>query len=300
MSHCIDNLARVGDAVHPQRREALRRLFARVGEVTALPESAMNVVRLASRPDADAQEVCEAIKLDPALTTRVLRTVNSSQYGLRNRVGNLQTAVSLLGLREIKALAQSIYLSKMFAPAGVYRSYSRQGLWKHCIAVARLSERIAESVGDVDVEAAYFAGLLHDIGLIVLDQSMRRVFCKVVDELTPGCDLRQIERDLMTFDHTHLGAFLTESWKMPPSVVAAAEHHHEPQVCLDEHRRLVCVVAVANFFVSRHGVPALGVDAVRYPGDAILEELGLDEGTSLELIQSLPEVLKHAETQVGS
>lgn len=299
MAQCIDNLARVGDEVSQARREALQRLFARVGEVTALPESAMKVVRLASRPDADPQEVCEAIKLDPALAARVLRSVNSSRYGLRNRVGNLQMAISLLGLREVKAIAHSIYMSKMFTPSGGYKSYSRQGLWKHAIAVARLSQMMAEMVGDVDAEACYFGGLLHDIGLIIMDQSMRKPFCKIIDELTPDRELRDIENELLTFDHTHLGAYITETWKMPPAIIAAAEFHHDPLDCNSEHRRLVCIIAVANYFVSRHGTPALGIDSTRYPGDQVLAELGLDESKSLKLIEALPAILDQAETEMG-
>jgi len=299
MAQTIDKLSQVGSQVSEARRAALQRLFSRIGEVTALPESVMKVVRLASQPDADPQEVCEAIKLDPALSARVLRSVNSSRYGLRNRVGNLQMAISLLGLREVKAIAHGIYLSKMFTPSGSYRSYSRQGLWKHSIAVARLSQAIGEHVGDVELDACYFGGLLHDIGLIVMDQSMRRAFRKILDELTPGRDLRQIELDLLTFDHTHLGAYITESWMMPPAIIAAAAHHHDPMECEDEHRRLVSIVAVANFFVSRHGSPSLGVDSIRYPGDKVLAELGLDEATSLKLIQLLPEILDHAEQETG-
>ena len=297
MSQAIETLSRVGDEISDTRKLALEKLFTRVGEVTALPESALNVVRLASHPDADPQAVCEAIKQDPALAAKVLRSVNSSRYGLRHKVGNLQMAISLLGLREVKAIAHGVYMSKMFAPSGSYKTYDRQGLWKHSVGVARMSEEIAKRVGQVDAEQCYYAGLLHDIGLLVIDQSMHRPFCQIIDRVAEGAELCATEREVLTFDHTHLGAFVTEQWKMPGVIVAAAQHHHEPNSYHGEFEREVKIVAIANFFNSRHGVSALGVDSAKFPGDAIFRSIGLSDQDCLALVEAMDEVLARAEEE---
>lgn len=297
MSHAIETLSRVGDAISEQRRAALEKLFTRVGDVTALPESALNVVRLASKPDADPQAVCEAIKQDPALAAKVLRSVNSSRYGLRHKVGNLQMAISLLGLREVKAIAHGVYMSKMFTPSGSYKTYTRKDLWKHSVAVARMSEHVAKKLGKVDPEMCYYGGLLHDIGLLIIDQSMHRPFCEILDRISDGADLRATEREILTFDHTHLGAFVTEHWKMPPVIVAAAQYHHDPQEYQGEYESEVKIVAIANFFVSRHGIPALGVDSAKFPGDEVFRFLGLSDQDCLAIVDEMPSVLQKAEEE---
>lgn len=294
---CVERLSVIEGQTSEARRSALLKLFDRIVDLTTPPESMLALIKLLGDPEAGSAEICEAIKRDPALTTRMLRTVNSSHYGLRNRVASIPMAVGLLGLREIRALAQRLHCGQLFAASGTYRNYSRRGLWRHSVAVARMSQHIAEAVGQQDVEEAYLAGLLHDIGWMLLDQSLRRSFCRILDRLTPETLPLEIEQDVLTFGHTHLGAFVTERWHMPSAVVATAEYHHTPQFCHGPHRRTVQIVASANFFISRHGAPALGVDNAVFPGDALFRELELDEKRCLELIELVPRILDQVDSE---
>ncbi|HEY2412513.1 MAG TPA: HDOD domain-containing protein, partial [Pirellulaceae bacterium] len=97
-----------------ERRVALERLFARIGEVACLPAAAERVLRITESENTDADELCEAIQNDPVLVARVLRRLNSSYYSLSQKISDLKTAVNLLGQREIRNLALTVFVSKIF------------------------------------------------------------------------------------------------------------------------------------------------------------------------------------------
>jgi len=297
LSSCVERLAVIEGQTSEARRRALLQLFERIVDLTTPPESMLSLIKLLGDANSSSAEICEAIKRDPALTTRILRIVNSSHYGLRNRVASIPMAVGLLGLREIRALAQRLHCSQLFTASGTYRNYSRRGLWRHSVAVARMSQHIAETIDQPDVEEIYLAGLLHDVGWMLLDQSLRRSFCKILDRLTPETPIGEVEQDILSFSHTHLGAFVTERWHVPQSIVTVAEFHHSPQHCEGPHRRVVQIVAAANYFISRHGAPALGVDNTLFPGDPFFQELSLDEKRCADLVELVPRILSDVDSE---
>src|SRR5213595_650313 len=166
-----------------ERRLALERLFARIGEVASLPAAAEKVLRITDNENADADELCEAIQNDPVLVARILRRLNSSYYALSQKISDLKTAIGLLGLREIRNLALTVFVSRVFEGGAIYGTYNRENLWSHCVGVAVASRLVARVCGLSGCEEAYIAGLLHDLGLILLDQTLSRHFHKLIDSI---------------------------------------------------------------------------------------------------------------------
>src|SRR6476620_6973424 len=166
-----------------ERRQALERLFARIGDVASLPAAAEKVLRMTASDDADPLELCEVIQNDPVLVARILRRLNSSYYALSQKISDLKTAISLLGLREIRNLALTVFVSRSFEGGATRGPYKRENLWAHSVGVAVASRLVARVCGRSACEEAYIAGLLHDLGLILLDQTLRRHFHKVLDAL---------------------------------------------------------------------------------------------------------------------
>lgn len=300
MTATIDRLDTVPGSKTSTRKTALERLFTRIGEVTALPHSSMQVIKLADDENSNVELLTNTIKEDPILSVQVLRQVNSSQYGLRNRVANLQMAISLLGFREVKNIALTVYVSKFFQAQGNYRAYSRKGLWRHSIVVANISQVICYTCGHDVTDDTYFAALLHDLGLILIDSTMRKHFCKILDRLSPSVETRDVEQELLTFDHTHLGAYVAEQWGLSPKIVSVMAHHHEPDIYEGPYQRVVQVVAAANYFASKNGAPGTGVDNVRYPGDYVFEELGLDSKACRTILEEIPGVIRRADAIAGT
>src|SRR4051812_4997615 len=166
-----------------ERRLALERLFARIGDVTTLPAAAQKVLKLTEDENADPEKLREAIQGDPVLVARILRRLNSSYYALSQKISDLKTAVGLLGLREIRNLALTVFVSRVFEGDAVHGTYNRENLWAHSVGVAVASRLVARVCGLSGCEEAYIGGLLHDIGLILLDQTLRRHFHKLIDSL---------------------------------------------------------------------------------------------------------------------
>jgi HD-like signal output (HDOD) protein len=262
-----------------ERRVALERLFARIGDVTTLPAAAQKVLTLTQDENGDAEKLREAIQGDPVLVARILRRLNSSYYALSQKVSDLKTAIALLGMREIRNLALTVFVSRFFEGGTSRGAYRRENLWAHSVGVAVASRLVARVCGRSACEEAYIAGLLHDIGLILLDQTLRRHFHKVLDAVDESTPTHIVESRILTFDHALLGGFVARRWNFPDPVADAITFHHQPWCYNGPHKDLVQVVAVANYLCSRAGVTSLGIHNVLPPPDEVYSSLGLDQVT---------------------
>jgi HD-like signal output (HDOD) protein len=277
-----------------ERRLALERLFARIGDVTTLPAAAQKVLKLTEDENSDAEKLREAIQGDPVLVARILRRLNSSYYALSHKVSDLKTAISLLGMREIRNLALTVFVSRFYEGGTAHGTYKRENLWAHSVGVAVASRLVARVCGRAAGEEAYIAGLLHDIGLILLDQTLRRHFHKVLDSLDESTPTHIAESRILTFDHALLGGFVARRWNFPDPVADAITFHHQPWCYSGPHRDLVQVVSVANYLCSRAGVTSLGIHNVLPPPDEIYSGLGLDQVTLAIIWDELDTALEKA------
>ncbi|MEX2175838.1 MAG: HDOD domain-containing protein [Pirellulaceae bacterium] len=267
-------------AMSPERRTALERLFSRIGEVSSLPSTAHKIINLAEDDNVHAEDLREAIQSDPVLVARILRRLNSSYYALSHKVADLRTAISLLGLREIRNLALTVFVSRFYEPGSTtHNAYKRENLWTHSVAVAAAARLVSRVCGRALPEEAYISGLLHDIGLILLDQTLRKHFFKVVDAIDAATPTHIVENRILTFDHALLGGYVARKWNFPDQVADAITFHHQPWCYTGEHKDLVFVVSVANYLCSRAGLTSLGVHNVAPPPDEVYRGLGLDQVT---------------------
>ena len=277
-----------------QRRGALERLFARIGEIATLPAAAEKVLRITADENGDADKLREAIQGDPVLVARLLRRLNSSYYALSNKVCDLKTAINLLGFREIRNLVLMGCVSRLFEGGTVHGTYRRENLWTHSVAVAVAARLTARVCGRAGCEEAYIAGLLHDLGLILLDQTLRRHFHRILDSIDEETPTHLVEARQLSFDHALLGGFVGQKWNFPDCVVDAITFHHEPASYSGPHRELVNIVAVANYLCSRSGVTSLGIHNVPPPPEDVYQALGLDQVTLAIIWEQLDTALETA------
>jgi len=292
--------APAGADVSPElHQQALEKLFRRVGEISSLPTVALRIIEVAGDERAGSAELLEVVEADPALAARILRTVNSSQYGLRRQVGSLKSAITLLGFREIRNLALTVYVARQFETAGTYRCYSRENLWNHLVTVGSISRLVARACGLPNTEEAYLAGLLHDLGMILIDQHMHQHFCRIIDRLNDDTATTAVERWALSFDHCQLGAYVARQWHFPEDVVSAIQYHHDPEGYTGDQPDLLHVVSVANFLACRDGVTSLGVANVAPPGEFVLGHLGLETERLSTIYEFLNDALVQADALVA-
>ncbi len=274
---------------------ALARLAARIGEISTLPEVVYRILTLVEDPDTGAAELTDAVRSDPALAMRVMRTVNSPYYGLEQKVSDLQQAIAILGFREIRNLALTAHVASLFHTSEGYKYYSRRGLWGHLVATGMVARLIAQTTGRIPPHEAYLAGLLHDLGLILLDQYAHSSFCRVVDALQPDRPTCQVEMEVLGFTHAELGQTVAGQWNLPEHLSAAIGFHHQPEGCQGAYRALVCAIAVANFLCHRQEVTSLGVANIPLPPPEIFAELNLGREELNQIVAQLEKALRSAD-----
>ena len=283
------------EAANPPREVLVKRLFTRISEVSTLPAVAIRNVEVANDPESEAADLLEVVEFDAALATRIIRTVNSSYYGLQNKVAELKLAITLLGFKEIRNLAMTAYIAQLFQQPARHAHYSREGLWNHLIGVGTVAKLIAETSKKVAPREAYLAGLLHDLGFILIDQYLHKPFCKMLDALKAEVPVLQVEDETLGFDHAELGAFVAEQWRLPKQLTTAIRYHHEPDRYQGEHSAMVYVVALANFFCHLKDLSSLGISQTQKPPAEWFTALGLQKADVAWIWEHLDEVLEAAD-----
>ena len=278
----------------PQQQALFEKVFGRIVEVSSLPAAATRAVEVASDPKSSADDLLDVVQSDPALSARILRSVNSAFYGIRQDVTDLKSAITMLGFKEVRNLALTVYVAELFKENDGFGPYRRDQLWQHLVGVGSASRLIARLCGKVVPEEAYLAGLLHDLGIILLDQQLHRLFCQVVVAVADGMPTCDAERHVLEFDHTELGAHAARCWGFPDAVVAVIRYHHMPDCCDGAHRRMVHTVALANHLCSRTGLTSMGVHSVAVPPDTCFVELGISKDQLASIWQQLEPTLQSA------
>ena len=195
-----------------------------LARVPAFSPGILRVIDLLSKPNESATTLAQAISVDPALASQVLRLANSALFGSQQRIDTVPKAVVKVGHSWLQHLALTLGVNSYRKAAG--QSEGLQRCWRHMLASAVLSRELARAVG-VAADRAYAAGLLHDIGRLGLLASFPEQYAEVLDQASRGTEaLLQEERGMFGTDHAELGRLLVESWNLPAEFAAVVGQHH--------------------------------------------------------------------------
>lgn len=200
-------------------------LVRHASELHAASGVASSILELTQRDDFVVQELVSLIEHDPALTARVLSTVNSCRFGLSRQISNLQQAVTLLGRRSLRNIALSFSVVNAFAhevDRNVYRDY-----WRRSLTTSLVADRLSRRFPNIDANDAYVSGLLADIGILALAQFEPDAYLPVSRNHPHGPELVAAERQAFGFHHAEFGARLLEIWQFPPLLSSAVAKHHD-------------------------------------------------------------------------
>jgi putative nucleotidyltransferase with HDIG domain len=294
MLDCIPQFQSTLANMSDRRRQTLDRLISGIHDVVALPDSTFQLLDLVNSPDVAPSELTDVIRQDPALAARVLSRVNSSKYGLSHSITDLSHAINLLGIKEIRNLALTLGMGSRFATPRKAGNFCRESLWHHSVMVACVAESLALKVKASNPSVFYTAGLLHDLGWILMDHYMPQSFMQTLALIQSGTRREQAEKQVFTIEHTLLGAALGEKWHLPPEVLCAMLYHHQPKSYQGKHAALVNAVSIANYFVDQHVLYSVGFSTTQFPGDDVFLTIGMNSRQSQNLIASLPDLLEQA------
>jgi putative nucleotidyltransferase with HDIG domain len=195
-------------------------------------------------------QIAEIIRRDPSLTSRLLRLVNSVYYGMAKPVKNIEEAVFYLGVRQIRQLAMVTPIIEDFQKLADNRAFPWRDFWRHCIGTALMTREITDLTQTQDGEIDYVAGLIHDVGKIVMASAFPDHFHEIYHNRAGTGDLLQIEREVLGLDHAELGALYLRRQRLPEVFVDLVQYHHQPNL-VRHHTTITAAVQVADLLV-RH------------------------------------------------
>ncbi|RMG02095.1 MAG: HDOD domain-containing protein [Planctomycetota bacterium] len=196
--------------------------------------------------------------------------VNSAAYGLRTKITNLQQAIAYLGLKQVRNLAVTAGVSDLFRRGDAIGAYRRSELWRHLVTVGLAARMIAMRLRFSDFEDVFLAALLHDLGIILIDQHDNARFVRVIDEAVEGTSLCDVEKRILGYSHAELAEAVGKMWSFPEAVVIAGRYHHNPDGYRGEHLNLLRAVVVANLVCTLKGISSIGRNLLRVSPTCIL------------------------------
>jgi len=206
----------------------IKRIVERIQTLPTLPTVVMQLLKLVNDPESNAMDVKQILSRDQSLTIKVMKLVNSSFYGYAGKIKTLQQAVVILGFQTLKSITLSATVFNSFAGKGC-PGFDRGAFWKHSIATGVAARLIAAEKGMREVEEAFVAGIIHDIGKVALDEYAPEQFAKVIAHVHKNnVSMYEAEKAVIGASHAQIGRWLATRWGLPAELVDVIFYHHQP------------------------------------------------------------------------
>lgn len=226
-------------------------VVAEIENIPQFPDHIISLQKMIDDPEVNLQDLTKLISNDPSLVADILRTANSALFMLSRRISSIIEGIKLIGLRGLKDLLYSYGTHKILSSK--YDTKKMEPIWKHSYKVAFYAFHIAKNILPSNaLEDAYIAGILHDIGKIILleinDELIKKInfICQ-----QKGIPVRIIEDITSGYNHALIGSLMAKKWNFPEKYIIAIANHHKPTVIEDEYKDLVYCVYLANLMTQQ-------------------------------------------------
>jgi len=217
----------------------LNKAILRCKSVISLPAIYQKITVKIDQPTTTNNELAEIVKLDAGISTKLLAIVNSSFYGFPSQISTISHAISLVGLKDFKNLVLGSSVVKQFEDVRE-TGFSINEFWDYSLHVAIAAKTLGKHwASRQEQEALFIAGLLHDVGKLVIAQACKEQLDEI-QKIWPN-QLPQQEQDLIGFDHTEAGAELIRSWNLPELLSSAVKQHHQLDLTNPPEPTVLCV-----------------------------------------------------------
>lgn len=222
-----------------------------VGGLITLPDVYLRINRIVDDPDSTTEDIAKVISQDPSFTLRLLKIANSALYSFSSSVNTVSKAVAIIGTSQIRNLALSMSVAKSFEhlPNDLV---SMENFWKHSLLCALSARILARQAGRCDPEALFTAGLLHDIGELIIFNKLpgpaKDALTLVLDNVDE-LPVNEAEYQVMGFDHADVGGELARQWNLPPLLEECIAHHHHIEDA-KRYPRETALIHIANILAQ--------------------------------------------------
>jgi len=222
----------------------------RIEDLPTLPAVAMEVNKMLLDYDTTIKKLSDTIEKDQAVVSKILKLVNSAFFGLRGKISNISHAIVVLGFNTIRNAVVSISIIDAFSVKEGLDGFDITDFWKHSLAVAVTSKYLAEKTGIHPADDCFVAGLLHDMGKIVLLQHFKDLFQKVWQAVKENnLSFYEAEKREIPVDHARIGGHLARKWQLPTALVDAIQYHHAVRPNADD-QHLLMIIHAADIIVN--------------------------------------------------
>jgi len=209
-------------------RHESKSIVEQIEKLPSLPEVGLRILELASDPEVSIDALSHAINQDPPLAARVLKVANSPFYGMSRQVDSLQLAIVLLGLNEVRNIALGILIMGVIKDPDSHAIYKEGGFWLHCAGCGVVARILGRMLGFRSEGIDFAAGLLHDIGKIIIDEYFGSKFSTVFEKtFKHKPPMLEAEKEILGASHAQIGGWLTEKWSLPETLCEAIAFHHD-------------------------------------------------------------------------
>lgn len=286
--------------------DAIRDKILSIKDLYTLPQTLVEVLRLTENPQTSSYDLSRIILRDAPITTRLLKLANSAMYGRTGTVNTVHQAVVLLGFRSVKSLVLSTSVYDIFSDEEASKALDLGQFWLHSLETAGIAQFLASRIGYQPQEEAFVAGLLHDIGLLLMARVFGDDYKEFVCKTQETEDWCAAERDHFGVAHTEAATILLSEWGLPKQLVDAAGQHHDVMGCDDpEVERLTLIVALADH-LGHQGIEAkraLSRDHIEAKRHAV-SKLGLEPidlvSVDAWISENLAALASHLDIAIGS
>ncbi|MDF1583703.1 MAG: HDOD domain-containing protein [Methyloprofundus sp.] len=226
-----------------------KRLVADVSTLLSLPEVYLRLRDLLGQPSTNAKNLGEVISLDPSLAARLLKVVNSSFYGFLSKIEDLDRAITIIGIHDLENLVLAASASDVFDKIPS-EFIDMSCFWHHSVYVGITAKLLGKHCGFMHPERLFAAGLLHDVGQLILFNKEPNLARQALEQALPSDDgLYHAEQQVFGFTHGDIGAELFRVWQLPAIFTEVAAFHHEPRRAKNCNSA-VAIIHLANSLVN--------------------------------------------------
>ena len=244
----------------------LASLLKNVKDIPALPDIAVRVMRMTRDPNVTANQLTKVISHDPGLTGNILRLCNSAYYGLPRVISSLPQAIMYLGFHTVRNLVLTCAISELLGGNRSVYGHGPGGLWTCSFACAVASQQLCRRVRVSLHDTAFTAGLLRDIGKVVIHKQIKDTESTLVDMMIQGgLSLLEAEHQTLGYTHPEIGAAIADHWNFPYELVDAILNHHRPSDA-SSVSLVTTIVHVADVMVIDQGY-GVELPQLQYPLD---------------------------------
>lgn len=230
------------------KKEKALRILSSVNNLPSVPFIIYEVTKLIEDPMASASQLGQIITKDQGLVTKILSVANSPLYGIPRRVSTIDFAIVILGFNHIKNIVIALSMMDTVKNLG-NKNFDQNKYWLHSIMTATTSKKLADDLGYHASGEAFTAGLLHDLGIPVINRCFPKEYDSIIDSVAQGKTIEAAELEILGLEHGEVGKFLMDKWNLPLDISEVVRYHHKPSEA-ENNRQLVALVHFADYIVE--------------------------------------------------